>query len=138
LKFNIRYFFFKTNKRLEHIFFGLKYRAKGIISITEDYSICRNIEKTYQILPGYFIGAYDNLNTRFLNETNLEMKTFKSASLVGGRIITDLGRNLGIFDKRNFIVEELTFTYVQNADGGFCHGIKGYKKSAHALQANNC
>ncbi len=120
---NLKYFLFEIKKNLINIFFGFKYKTKGIIRIPRNNLVTRNKIKFNEILPGYYINDFEYFESRLINETNFEMKPIYCATIFRGRVITDLNRNLGVFDKGNYIVEELTFTYTQNADGGFCHGV---------------
>lgn len=114
---NIKNALYQRKKSIIETYYGFYYRCRGIVSITE----CQNID-TLLVDDGYSVNGYDNINLKLLNETNLVMKPFWWVSLSNGRVLTDLSRNLAVFDGSNFLVEELTFSYVQNTNGVFYHG----------------
>jgi capsular polysaccharide biosynthesis protein len=78
--------------------------------------------KYNQIFPGYKINLTRQLNPLFQSETNYEMKPFLKVPLINGRIITDLSRNLAIFNNENYLVEEISFAYIRRTTGEFIHG----------------
>ncbi len=108
---------YQRKKLILETYYGFYYRCRGVVSISE----CQNIDSLL-VDGGYSANGYADLNRELLNETNLEMKPFWYVSLPNGRILTDLSRNLAMFDGSNYLVEDVTFSYVQNKNGIFYHG----------------
>lgn len=102
-------------------YFGRIYRCSGIVSVENDklknhsFDVTM-IDEEYQVVNSVLLPEVFKL------ETNLNMKGFYLFSIKKGRIITDLGRNLAVFDCNNRIIEESCFTYVKHANTYFVHG----------------
>jgi hypothetical protein len=106
---------------LEYIFYGKIYSSNGVVSVEQVQSETKGF--TYRwICEEYYVLNSISLPEAFKLETNLNMKKFYLFSIKKGRIITDLGPNLAVYDCNNRMIEEACFTYVKNENGHFVHG----------------
>lgn len=116
----IKYRLFLIKIKVVDNFWGQIYKSKRIVSCgsthnTADSCVYKEICNEFQVVNSCL------LPEEFRPETNLNMRKFYRITISGGRIITDLGQNLAVFDSKNRIIEEASFTYVLNDNGYFYH-----------------
>ena len=124
-------FFYQFWKKTKESYYGFKYRPSGIIHKPDENEVENSttlpdlflrVSESYSVRTDYNDVYPDLVSQSILDEMSSQMNEIWIAKINNGRVITNLGNDVAIFNSKNQLFDILSFTYVKNEKNRFVHG----------------